>query len=310
MLRGDCDSRVTKGQRGHCRALRPPRMRVGCVRTARTVKRRSYFADALAAMKNLIILTHGWSGSSLFASLMKQAGCWLGAETVKKTDYDTAENSGLVELNNQLLEQLLPGTNHEHRFTMDDVRAAERAAERIDLAPYQRFVAACEEHRPWLWKDPRLTWTIRVWARVLPLEHCQFLVLTRDARQAWITSNMRRHVQSMGFTRAYNDGITAANRAFLDERGLPYLQLSFEDLLLTPEVTLDKLNRAYDARLTMDDLRHVNRQPLYRKSRGLKDLLTASLIYAKNYGERDGRGRQPAGPEGQVASPPHAHRLP
>jgi len=58
--------------------------------------------------KNVIILTHGVSGSSVFAALLGRAGYWLGSETVQKPDYDTFENAALVALNYELLHVLAP----------------------------------------------------------------------------------------------------------------------------------------------------------------------------------------------------------
>lgn len=240
---------------------------------------------------NIIILTHGWTGSSVFSGLLGRAGYWLGAETMQKVDYNTYENLALVGINNKLIDELGGGLNHEHRFSESDVAEITRRAQDIDLGPLRQFVGHCEGHTPWLWKDPRLTWTIRIWARVLELERTSFLILTRDAQQAWISANMRRHVQSPRFTREYKDGITASNIRFLKEVDRPLLELSFEDLLLTPERTLERLNVFFGTALTMDDLQTVCKEPLYRKSRGFKDLVLATLIYLKNYGERDGRGK-------------------
>ncbi|MCA0240633.1 MAG: sulfotransferase [Proteobacteria bacterium] len=239
--------------------------------------------------RNVIVLTHGWTGSSVFSALLGQAGYWLGGETVHKPDYNTYESADLVALNRRLLRELHPTLAHEHRFDVADVLAIERAAEQLDLAPYRDFVRSCDAQAPWLWKDPRLTWTIRVWARALDLERIAVLVLTRDPVQAWVSSNIRRHIQSPQFTRRYNDGITQSNLHFVRSSGLPCLQASFEDLLLRPEATLDRLNAAFGLALTMDTLRAVCSEPLYRKSRGPIDHAHALLIYLKNHARRDGR---------------------
>jgi len=71
--------------------------------------------------KNIIILTHGWTGSSVFAALLGRAGCWLSSSTVKNKDYDTFENAELVARNRELLHPHAPGIAHEHCFAFDDV---------------------------------------------------------------------------------------------------------------------------------------------------------------------------------------------
>jgi hypothetical protein len=246
-------------------------------------------------MKNIIILTHGWTGSSVFAGLFGRAGFWLGDRTVIKRDYDTCENAELVDLNRRLLATLAPGLDLEHRYDPIDVARIARAASTLDLRPYREFVARCDARGPWVWKDPRLTWTIRIWERVLDLEKVTGLVLVRDERQAWITANNRRHIQSRGFTRLYNNGITASNHQFLDEHQIPKLEVTFEDLLLHPKATLILINTVFGTQLAIEDLQAVYRRPLLRPSRGALDHAKALLIYLKNYRERDGRLRkQPA----------------
>jgi hypothetical protein len=242
-----------------------------------------------AVVKNVIILTHGWTGSSVFAGLLGRAGYWLGSETVVKPDYNTFENAELVKMNRQLLSTLAPELNFEHRFDPTDVARIAHAAASIDLAPYRAFVDCCTAHGPWVWKDPRLTWTIRIWERVLDLENVAGLVLERDEVQAWITANNRRHVQSRAFTRQYNDGITAANRQFLDDHNLSKLEVTFEDLLLQPRSTLGLMNCVFGTRISMEDLKAVYTRPLFTLSRNRLDYLKALLIYLKNYRERDGR---------------------
>lgn len=250
-------------------------------------------------MENVIVLTHGWTGSSVFAALAGAAGGWLGDQTKLKPDYDTFENAELVDLNRLLLRELAPRLDHEHTFDPDSVCLIDRRARHANLAPCRDFVARCNEHRPWVWKDPRLTWTIRVWAPLLDLRQVRFLILTREPLQAWASANLRRHVQSYRFTTRYNDGITRSNLHFVQSTGAPYLSLSFEDLLLQPQRTLERLNELFGSRLSMADLQAVCKLPLGRRSRRPHDLAMALLIYLRNFGERDGRKRA----AGWVADP-------
>ena len=234
--------------------------------------------------KNVIILTHGWTGSSAFAALLGEAGYWHGDNTFKKPDYDTYENIKLVELNNQLLTELNFAGDREHEIISSEiVDELARKAAALDLTPYRAFLENCQQHKPWIWKDPRLALTIRIWAKLLPMEEVAFIILTRDSEQAWITSNLRRHIQSYAFTQHYNAAITDNLKKFLNENQQDFIEFEFEDLQLTPEDTIAKLNNFLNIDLTMDNLRSVYKFPLYKKSKGLKDKLLAWLIYLKNY---------------------------
>jgi len=238
-------------------------------------------------MKNVIILTHGWTGSSAFTALLGEAGYWYGENTFKKIDYDTYENLRLVELNNRLLIELNYTGNREHEIITSDVLddLAYKAAT-IDLTPYKKFLEKCQQHKPWIWKDPRLALTIHIWAKLLPLKEIRFIVLTRDDEQAWIASNLRLHIQSHAFTREYNAANTDNIKKFLNENQQDFIEFKFEDLQLTPEKTIAELNKFLEIHLTMDNLKSVYKFPLYRKSKGLKDKLFAWLIYLKNYNYR------------------------
>lgn len=237
--------------------------------------------------KNVIILTHGWTGSSVFTALLGETGYWYGNTTFKKPDYDTYENLRLIELNNQLLTELNYTGSREHEIISFEIldELAHRAAS-IDLKPYREFIENCQQNKPWIWKDPRLVLTIRIWAKLLPLDEVAFMILTRDNEQAWITANLRRHIESHAFTRSYNAAITDGLKKFLKENHQDYIEFMFEDLQLAPEETIAKINNFLGTHLTMDNLKSVYKFPLYKKSKGPKEKLLAWLIYLKNYRQR------------------------
>jgi hypothetical protein len=249
--------------------------------------------------KNVIILTYGWTGSSVFTALLGEAGYWYGNDTFKKPDYDTYENFELIELNKRLLSELNYTGNREHEiislYTSNreheiiSLQTLEELAQRatsIDLSPYREFIENCQQNKPWIWKDPRLVLTIRIWAKLLPLDETAFMILTRDSEQFWITANLRRHIKSPAFTRHYNAAITDGLKKFLNENHQNYIEFMFEDLQLTPEKTIAKINDFLGTQLTMDNVRSVYKFPLYKKTKGLKEKLLAWLIYLKNYRRR------------------------
>ena len=239
---------------------------------------------------SIVILSHGWTGSSIFAGLLQRAGYWVGTETVKKPEFDTYENARLVELNSQLLHTLHPRLRGEDHFSAREVEQIEHDASHLDLQPHRDFVTQCEQERFWAWKDPQLTWTVRAWARVADFSRTAFLTLSRSDLQSWITLNQRSHVQSWSFTRRHNQAINRSNQAFALTHGAKHLHLTLEDLLLKPEGTLDRLNDTFGLYLGMGDLQSVCHLPLYRKRRDWRDFTGALKNYLKHYHARDGRG--------------------
>lgn len=236
--------------------------------------------------KNVIILTNGLSGSSVLAGLVSRGGFWTGDETFKKPDYDTYENKRLVELNLQLFEQAGYQGNYDMVFNAAEIEYFANPQRPIDPTDYRDFLAACNEHSPWIWKDPRLWLTIHYWKDLLDLDQVRFINLTRDPIQTWVSVTIRRQIQEFAYLKAYLRGIRDSIRVFFADTGAEHLEMQFEELLLRPEQTIDRLNNFLDSSLQLSDLHAVYRGELYRKPKGFGDIVKAGLIYAKNYSER------------------------
>ena len=237
--------------------------------------------------KNVIILTSGLSGSSVLAALVARAGYWIGDETFSKEEYATFENSRLIELNLKLMCEAGYKGNYLMEFAADTITAINSLYSRIGSAEYRSFVAACESRRPWIWKDPRLWMTIRFWRNFLNRDDCRFILLTRSSLQIWISAMLRRQITTYRYHRRYEGLIHESAVSFCWEYNLPYLHVTYEDLILHPAEVIGRVNGHLDTSLTVEDLQAVYHKPLYRSPRnsGLKHL-KAMLIYLKNYSSR------------------------
>lgn len=232
--------------------------------------------------KNVIILTSGLSGSSVLAALLAQDGYWVGEQTIKKRDYDTWENAELVELNKRLLHDI----GFEHDWTMnfdpDWPQQVTEAAAKLDPAPYRNFVERCMSHQPWLWKDPRLWLTIRYWQQFIPADNVCYLGIHRDPLQSWISTTLRRQIQTFRLARDYEEGIHRSIAGFFAAAPMPSLDLLYEDLIRFPGRTIDSINRLAATELSEADFVRIFRGKLYRKQHGLLNLAKACAIYMKN----------------------------
>jgi hypothetical protein len=235
--------------------------------------------------KSVIVLTFGLSGSSVLTGLVARAGYWTGEETFKK-EYDTHENQDLILLNSALLKAAAYHKDFTAEFSWDAINQVSSLHETIDLTVYKEFIAKCNAHSPWIWKDPRLYLTIRFWAKLMELKQVKFILLTRDPVQAWISQQLRRQVCTYRFFRNFEDVLRDSLVKFLEENCASYLVLRYEDLILNPEGALAKLNPYIDVALTVSDLRTIYTGPLYRMPKSHWDLAKALAIYVKNYPER------------------------
>lgn len=236
--------------------------------------------------RNIIILTTGLAGSSVLTGLLAEAGYWTGEDTFKKTDYNTFENKALVDLNRRLLKDVGYSRDYTMEFDHEDARMIAEKSQGIDVHPFTDFVAECDRHRPWIWKDPRLALTIRFWKELIDMNQVQFIILKREEFQTWISTTIRRQIQTREFCHRYLQNVQDSLVEFLRENNQPFIEVVYEDILMKPEDTLRRLNGYLGTFLTMDNLLNVYRSPLYRKQRGLADAIKAYLIYFKNYALR------------------------
>jgi hypothetical protein len=237
--------------------------------------------------KNVVILTSGLSGSSVLTGLITRAGYWTGDATFKKSDYDTFENRRLIELNLRLFQESNYKGNYLLEFSPEAIAGVASLYGKIDDGPYRAFLAECDQHQPWIWKDPRLWLTIRYWQNLLELKNCRFILLTRGTVQSWISSILRKQITTYRYARNYETRIQESAVEFLKEHGIEYLHLTYEGLIVHPVETLERLNRFLDTGLTEGDLKAVYHKPLYKNPRSsLMKHVKAMLIYFKNYSER------------------------
>jgi len=237
-------------------------------------------------MRNVIILTAGLAGSSVLTSLLHQKGYWVGVSTIKKDDYNTWENVELVDLNNQLLRDIGFKENWAMEFQSEFIDRVSEGAQHLNKEPYRGFADRCAQCSPWVWKDPRLWLTIRYWRQFIDLENTCFLVIRRESLQAWISTALRRQIQTMAHERRYIYGIQKSIMDFLDESNLPYVDILYEDLLIHPEPVINSINQLTGAQISVNDLESVFRGKLYRRQHGPINLLKATAIYLKNYSQR------------------------
>jgi hypothetical protein len=131
--------------------------------------------------------------------------------------------------------------------------------------------------------------TIRFWHGLVDFQNCGFVFLTRGYFQSWVSATSRRLIRSYGHVKLYERKIEESILEFLEENRLPYLHISYEDLIVRPEPCIARLNRCLGTTLTVEDLRAIYRRPLYQSpGSSWPGIAKAVLIYLKNYRDRVG----------------------
>lgn len=228
---------------------------------------------------NIIILTTGSSGSSVLAGLIAKQGFWLGEDT-KKLNFDTYENGELVDLNIQLLEMAgfkRRDCNDLPPPSIENVKALKHSK---DLTIFKEFVQKCKQNSPWLWKDPRLSYTIHFWAMFEEVRDCNFIFIDRDPKQSYSGLVLSRKIpMSYRQQLTMNTNYKMSCDLFFEQYDLPVYQFLFEDLIMYPEKFIRSINENFDFNITMDDLRQIYRGNLYQKRYNKGSFLKARFYY-------------------------------
>lgn len=245
---------------------------------------------------NVIILTSGITGSSVLSGFLARSGYWAG-DTTHKKEYDTFENAELVRFNLRIFQQAGYTGSHLTEFSTEAIARIASLRGADEDFTYREFLKKCEEHRPWVWKDPRLWLTMYYWKNLLNMDECRFILLTRSLVQGWVSGTLRRDIRSYESYKHYETAIKNSIVSFLKGNRLRYVHITYENLVARPEATIRELNGHLEANLALTDLEDVYHGPLHRSPRkSAVDCAKAALIYLKNRSERlDGNSdaRQP-----------------
>ena len=231
---------------------------------------------------NVLILTTGSSGSSVLAGIIATQGYWTGNET-KKLNFDTFENAELVDLNMEILAASSFKRHDCNDLPQPSIKAIKQLTTHIDLKPFNNFIEKCSRHQPWLWKDPRLSFTIHFWAQIMEINSYKYILMDRDPIQSYTGLILNRKVP-MSFTeqsRINQNYIKSCKLFFQDQdKDLPYFRCTFEDLIINPVNLLQRLNTFLDTNMDLQNVKSVYRGDLYYKRYSKLDFLKAKAQYA------------------------------
>ena len=142
--------------------------------------------------KNVVVVGMPRSGTSLTASIFARQGYFLAPDEeseLRDGDGDNPdgyfEADSLVEANARVLSRA--GFDRHNTWLYEPIDDARTAAIR-DLEPLpedRELLSQYEANTPWLWKDPRLCYTLAYWWPLFNHDTTRVLLACRDAGQIW-----------------------------------------------------------------------------------------------------------------------------
>ena len=211
--------------------------------------------------KNAIILGMARSGTSLTASIFGRTGYFAGDELVPANHQNPTgywEARSLLRHNASIL--MSTGFERDNSWMYAPMTEAQIAAlAQVRLGDEQRgFVAQFERHAPWLWKDPRLCYTLRCWWPLLNHDTTAALLVERD-REAIFRSFVRVGWRELtaddrAATYARIDAHMASARQTLQDLAIPSVTIRYEDYRERPADVIARINDCFGVHLSADDI--------------------------------------------------------
>ena len=216
---------------------------------------------------NIIIMGPGRTGSSILAGIISQAGYYLNADQLQKRmfypggDY---ENPELVKLNKSLLLKSGYGAEKVVSFREVDIDFMNKFAQSTNINEYEAFIGNCNDNSPWLWKDPRLTFTIYFWRNFINLQKIKFIFITRDQEQVFRShSKYGIYYTKKEVYQRYAYQEQTANDCF-SFQGIEPLHLKYAEIW-QKEHLLTKLNNFLGTDLTLVQYDNIVKSNLIKK---------------------------------------------
>ena len=204
--------------------------------------------------RNIIVVGAPRSGTSLTAGIFARCGYFVGDISQRHMREGDAGNpfgyfeaDDVIARNVELFQRA--GFTFHNTWLFDSI--TEPAIERLERMPpsdeHRRFVEFYQNHTPWMWKDPRLCFTLAYWWKFMDPNTTGVVLVRRAFGQ--IHNSFRRR----GWCR---DGDEARTRlqhcidrhlevaeAAIGAMHIPHLEIEYSQCLENPEGVASQLSR-------------------------------------------------------------------
>ena len=213
--------------------------------------------------KNVIILGMARSGTSLTASIFAKTGYYVDDENkvVEKDHLNPTgywESRSLLKYNELILRA--SGFEYDNTWIYKSI-----ANEQVDFITrytldknFVSFVDRYKSKSPWVWKDPRLCYTLGCWWPLLDVDSTVVIFVKRN-KEAIYSSFLRvgwRKYSTTVKAETFNRISAHINNAekIIQHYKIPVVDIDYEDYKKNPLLVIEKINQACGTDLSVQDL--------------------------------------------------------
>ena len=215
--------------------------------------------------KNVVVVGMPRSGTSLVAGIFGRRGYFAADDPGAELRTGDQHNPGgyweaetLTRMNAQVFEAAGYPEDTSWLGAPISSEAAARIGELSPLQAHRDLVATYEAHAPWLWKDPRLCYTLGYWWPLLPADRTRVLLTRRDPEGIW-QSFVRLHWREptpqarVDVMERIGSHLEAA-RSTIARLDIPYLEVGYEEFAADRVALAARLSAFLDLDLRPEDL--------------------------------------------------------
>ncbi|TQV74604.1 hypothetical protein FLL45_06470 [Aliikangiella marina] len=215
--------------------------------------------------KNILIVGMPRSGTSMTTNIFVRQGYYVAEDLKSQTRQGDKDNpAGYFEAE-QLIEANVSvfnaaGYPHHNTWLFDaiDVETANSIDNVRPEESHRALVDSYNQHNPWVWKDPRLCYTLGYWWNILDKDSTAVLLLRRnpmDIYQSFLRMNWRKGSEEdkQDVLEREIAHITAAKKT-IEALDIPYVEIDYGKFESNPKEIIGKLNSTFNLNLKVTDL--------------------------------------------------------
>lgn len=215
--------------------------------------------------KNAIIVGLPRSGTSMTAAIFASKGYFIAehaAQELRAGDHHNPsgylEAETLIKFNAEVFAAV--DFPHDNTWLYDPL-PANQASNIYQVAPvaaHTEFIARYNQDSPWMWKDPRLCYTLDYWWPLIGSEDTRVLLIKRnpeDIYQSFIRLKWRKK-SSLSKQDVYarvKNHIAAAEKA-IASHNIPHMTIEYSDYETGPAAAAQRIGEFFDIALCSADL--------------------------------------------------------
>ncbi len=214
--------------------------------------------------RNVIIVGMPRSGTSMAAHIFASRGYFAAQEPKKELragdEFNPAgywEAQRLIDANVAVFNAVGYAQHNTWLFKPITEQKAASIAEIPKAPAHGKLVATYEANAPWLWKDPRLCYTLAYWWPLMNPRSTAVLLLTRHVEhifRSFLRLGWRKSVDELDEVAQRVHAHRAAAERAIRQFSIPHIKIDYDDFANQPAETAQKISTMFGLEMREHDL--------------------------------------------------------